>query len=109
MTSAASKFHSQRRKGGGASLLRLHLPCRPVVAWQHSEAVHRFLAMLSDSKALPKPDLMPAVAAVAAALEWAGASLMTSDGIAETPSATRLLCKLLKALQLLLAEVGWNG
>lgn len=68
----------------------------------------------------PKPELAAAVTAVTAVLEryaismlpnastwrsgWGGSGGM--PGIAEAPATTRLLCKLLKALQVLLAEVG---
>ena len=51
----------------------------------------------------PKPDLATAVAAAAAALEQQAGAGAARD---ETAATTRLLSKLLRALQLLLAEVG---
>ena len=60
-----------------------------------------------------KAELAAAVAAGAAALEQQtmGSSRSSGggscgDGVAESPATTRLLCKLVKALQVLLAEVG---
>ena len=54
----------------------------------------------------PKPELAAAVAAVAAVLDQQLASGIARE---ETAAATRLLCKLLRALQLLLAEVSRQG